>query len=205
MSNEPVMAFGSWANNAEMIADCARLGYLRSDAKTLDPTWGLGRFYSLWRPDELIASDLDPERSPVGYSIDFTKMPFPDGFFDQIILDPPYKLNGTGGSHASDEAYGVAGTYESWQSKHQLICDGITECTRVLKPKGMLLVKCQAQVCSGQIRWQPFIFTAHAETLGHRLVDMLHIPSYRAQPPGRTQIHSRQNYSTLLVLRLEHS
>lgn len=205
MSDEAIKAIGEWKNNAELIADCARLGYLRSEWLTLDPTYGLGRFWTIWKPDQLVGCDIDIDRSPLGESVDFTNMRLPDNQFDAIVFDPPYKLNGTGGSHSSDEAYGVAGGYESWQAKHQLICDGITECTRVLKPKGMLLVKCQDQVCSGQVRWQTRIFADHAESLGHRLVDMLHIPSYRAQPPGRSQIHARRNYSTMLVLRLENS
>lgn len=50
------MAIGGWANNAELIADCARLGYLRSDWLTLDPTYGNGRFWTF--PDGYIPATL---------------------------------------------------------------------------------------------------------------------------------------------------
>lgn len=197
-----MFALGAWENNAELIADCARLGYLHDLWLTLDPTYGLGRFWAAWRPRFLTACDLDPAKSPLGQSVDFTAMPFDDASFDAVVFDPPYKLNGTGGSHASDAGYGVANSVR-WQDRHALIIDGITECVRVLAPGGMLLVKCQDQVCSGQVRWQTRIFADHAESLGCRLVDQLHLQSYRPQPPGRSQKHSRRNYSTLLVLKLE--
>jgi hypothetical protein len=92
-----------------------------------------------------------------------------------------------------------------WQDRMQLCRDGITECVRVLRFKGFLLVKCQDQVCSAQVRWQTHDFAAHAESLGCRLVDALYLTSYRAQPEGRSQQHARRNYSTLLVLRRERA
>lgn len=81
----------------------------------------------------------------------------------------------------------------------------LTDTDVVLKPGGMLLVKCQDQVCSGKVRWQTIEFAGHAVELGSRLVDQLHLPSYRPQPAGRRQIHARRNYSTLLVLRKDVS
>ena len=202
----PVMAAGTWSSNAELIRDAVvPLGYLRTEWRTLDPTYGLGRFWTLWRPNNLVASDLDPAKSPVGRSIDFRRTAWADDQFDAVVFDPPYKLNGTStgkGAATCDADYGV----EKWMSlaeRHQLIVDGITECTRVLRPNGVLLVKCQDQVNGGKVRWQTRIFADHAETLGHRLVDRFDLPSYRAQPPGRSQQHARRNTSALLVFRLE--
>lgn len=199
-----VLALGERRTNADLIAACRDLGYLADSDRILDPTYGLGRFWQQWRPQHLIACDLDISRSPFGRSIDFTAMPFPEDAFDAVVFDPPYKLNGTGGSHASDDGYGVADQWGAgWQGRHDLIRAGITECTRVLRPGGVLLVKCQDQVCGGKVRWQTREFADHAETLGHRLVDSLLLAGHRRQPPGRRQHHARRNYSTLLVLRLE--
>ena len=83
----------------------------------------------------------------------------------------------------------------------QLIADGIDECVRVLEPNGVLLVKCQDQVCSGRVRWQTREFVGVAERAGCDLVDMFQLGGHRPQPPGRRQMHARRNYSTLLVLR----
>jgi hypothetical protein len=194
-----VYAIGTRRDNAELIRDCATLGYLRPEWRTLDCTYGLGRFWKLWHPTVLVASDLHPV-SPEINAWDFTALPGPDREFDAVVFDPPYKLNGTGGSHASDLGYGVANN-DTWQARHDLIRRGITECVRVCRPKGYVLVKCQDQVVSGRKRWQTMEFTRHAETLGCALVDMLHVQGSRPQPEGRRQVHSRGDYSTLLVLR----
>ena len=199
----PVLAIATAKNNAELMVQCRQLGYLADGWSILDPTYGLGRFWSQWLPNGLLGTDLNPAKSMTGESVDFTAMSWPDASFDAVVFDPPYKLNGTGGSHPSDAGYGVADS-TSWQDRHDLIRRGITECVRVLRPRGWLLVKCQDQVCSGHVRWQTVEFAEHARTVGCDLVDMLHLRSYRAQPEGRRQVHARRNYSTLLVLRRGH-
>lgn len=196
----PVMAIGG-QSNADLIEACYQLGYIGDDDTVLDPTYGLGRWWSKRTPTRLVGCDIIAERSPIGVSIDFRDFKISDGCYDVVAFDPPYKLNGTGGSHPSDEGYGVDGAYQSWQSKHELIRDGMTECTRVLKVGGILLLKCQDQVCSGHVRWQTKEFWAHATTIGLDLEDELLLPSYRAQPEGRSQKHARRNYSTLQVYR----
>lgn len=196
-----VLAHRAAGTNADLIADCAALGYLTLDGRTLDPTYGRGRFWTKWRPDHLVACDIDPALSPIGRSVDFTHLPFADGTFRAVTFDPPYKLNGTGGSHPSDAAYGVATRGISWQERHRLIAAGIDECVRVLEPNGVLLIKCQDQVCSGWVRWQHRDFAEHAEQAGCKWIDMLQLAGHHPQPPGRRQVHARRNYSTLLVLR----
>jgi hypothetical protein len=120
------------------------------------------------------------------------------------VFDPPYKLNGTStgkGAASCDEAYGVHRA-ATWQERHALIRDGITECARVADH--YLLIKCQDQVCSGQKRWQTREFADHAEAQGFRLADMLHVSGFRKQPDGRRQVHAQQDYSTLLVCERRH-
>ena len=202
VSATPIMSMGTWKSNGELIADVARLGYLGANWHVLDATYGLGRFWTIWRPALLTTNDLDTSRQS-HHHYDFRSFPTDwMGFYDAVVFDPPYKLNGTGGSHPSDAAYGVAGSVR-WQDKYQLIKDGIRECARVTKLNGYLLIKCQNQVCSGEIRWQMIDFSLEADRRGCRLVDMFHLPTYREQPPGTRQVHSRQNYSTLLVCHKE--
>jgi hypothetical protein len=230
MTAGPVLAISAARTNAELVLDCVRLGYLDRSMTVLDPTFGKGGFWKSWRPDRLIGCDLDATRSPVGFPVDFTELPFPRTF-DAVVLDGPYKLNGTGGSQASDDRYGVAGRGTSWQARHALICSGITEAARVTVPAGWLFVKCQDQVCGGAVRWQTREFADHAERHGFRLVDSLHLVGHRPQPEWQgcrrckgtgleklrvhpvcqschgagqfrpTQQHAARNYSTLLVCR----
>jgi len=205
-NSEPqvVSAATDWGSNAQMIAyGVYPLGYLHDRMKVYDPTYGLGRFWTLRRPPFLHASDINKDRSPIGYSVDFRYVPFPSEFFDAVVLDPPYKLNGRSsgtGPASSDVDYGVEG-YQSIAERHALITEGIVEAVRVLRPSGYLLLKCQDQVSSGRVQWQTMIFTKAAELQNCRLVDMLLLLGGRPQPKGRSQVHARRNYSTLLVLQ----
>lgn len=195
-----VMALAERKTNADLMLDCIALGYLPLDGLVADLTYGMGTFWrGIDHPEHWWLSDMDLMKSPCGMIVDFTRTGLPDDHLDAIVLDPPYKLNGT--STASvDARYGVDDA-ATWQERHDLIRRGITEAARVLKPGGRLLLKCQDQVCSGQVRWQTHEFTAHAETVGFRLEDALLFASYREQPAGRRQVHARRNYSTLLVLK----
>lgn len=87
----PVLAIAKWPTNGHLIADCARLGYLRHDDLVLDPTYGYGTFWKVWRPTNLIACDLDVTKSPIGDPVDFTALPFAHLGFDAVVFDPPYK------------------------------------------------------------------------------------------------------------------
>lgn len=190
----------AWKTNADLIVDVAALGYL--DGAICDVTWGLGNFWRLWYPvypNVMVGCDLNPVKSPYGESVDFRHLPFKENRFDSVVIDGPYKLNGKPDS-AADERYGVH-EKTPWKDRHQLIKDGITECARVTKPCGYVIVKCMDQVCSGAVRWQTREFADHGESVGLTLVDrfdMLVTP--RPQPEGRRQLHAQANYSTLLIL-----
>lgn len=221
----PIMAAGDWPTNAHLIEAIAHsdLPYLEADARTLDPTYGMGAFWRRWTPDELVASDLDPAKSPAQISVDFRHIPEAWGQFDRIVFDGPYKLNGTPSD--PDVRYGVAQPTR-WQDRHLLIRQGLHHLAGRLHPKGYLLLKSQAQVCSGAVRWQPDEFTLVASTCRLRKVDEFHLPSYRPQPErtrkhkackgtgcgdcvdGRVpskQHHAARNFSTLTIFRKERT
>jgi hypothetical protein len=98
----------------------------------------------------------------------------------------------------------VDGPYVPWQARHALIRAGIDECSRVLRPGGLLLLKCQDQVSSGEVRWQTDEFTAHAASLGLTKIDRFDLVStVRSQPmTGRVQRRAHGRPSSLLVFRL---
>ena len=193
MAELPVRAADTWASNAELIVDVARLGYLRREWSTMDVTYGYGTFWKLWEPRKLICHDkftLD--------GVDFRALPHRRNCVAVAVLDPPYKLNGTPAVGEMDERYGTDGEYTKWQDRHELIKLGIDECLRVARR--YVLLKCQDQVCSGSVRWQTRIFADHAEAGGASLVDsFLILGGGRAQPSKRRQVHARRNYSTMLV------
>jgi DNA modification methylase len=194
-----VLAIGERTNNAELMRDCAELGYI--NGHVLDMTYGLGRFWKLYRPERLLTNDLD-RKTDADMHRNFTRLPLRSNVFDTVVFDPPYKLNGTGGSHPSDQGYGVANN-DTVEERMSLIFAGVKEANRVCRQKGHVLVKCQDQVVSGKKVWQTWLITDTAQRIGLRLVDQLHVRSYRPQPQGRRQVHARGDYSTLLVFRKE--
>jgi hypothetical protein len=203
-----IAAISDAANNAELMVACRELGYLSDEMTIVDPTYGYGRFWTDWSPQHLMASDLNVDKSPTSISVDATDLPLADSSVDAVVLDPPYKLNGAStarGPAASDEQYGVDGPYVRWQDRHNLICDMLIEAARVVRNKGFVLLKCQDQVCSGQVRWQTVEFTNFCQNhLKLRLVDWLFLVGQRPQPEGRSQKHARRNYSSLLIFKKEN-
>ena len=190
-----VMAAKNWPSNAHLIYDVSRLGYLRYEWRTLDPTYGEGVWWQIFRPHELIIHDkfkLD--------GVDFRNLPHEDEEFQAVAFDPPFKLTGT--DYVEGSRFGNDRPM-TWQAKMQMIRDGITECERVLKPYGILLLKCQDQVAWGEIRWQTIEFVNHAHAVGLDLEDKFdYYGGYRPQPnDGRKQQHARGRGSTLLVFR----
>ena len=190
-----VLAVKNWKDNGAMIADVAQLGYITGTV--LDVTYGKGTFWKYWQPETLITHDLAID------GVDFRKLPEEDGSIDCVVLDPPYKLNGTPALGEFDERYGID-VPMTWQQRHTMIKYGIEEAERVLREKGHLLLKCQDQVCSGQVRWQTYEFTHKATRLGFRLVDRFDmLGKARPQPKGRRQVHAQGRPSTLLVFKLD--
>lgn len=201
VTNDAVMSIADWPTNGHLIASCAQLGYLRPEWRTLDPTYGLGTFWTVWSPSELVAHDLVPAKSPTGESVDFRCLPYTGRSFDAVVFDPPYKLNGTpSDTDGVDERYGVAGEPVRWQDRMGLIAQGVIECARVLD-KGYLLVKCQDQVSSGKVRWQTTLVKDAAAMVGLGYVDRFDYLGGRAQDEERGQKHARHNSSQLLVFK----
>lgn len=178
---------GDWNTNADLIADVAKLGYL--DGTVLDVTYGYGRFWTKHRPAYLIGVDLNPKKTdPTIGPVDFTAMPFPDGWADTVVYDPPYRLSGTPSLGDFDEAYGIEAP-TSWRSRIHLIGDGARECARVARRH--LLVKVQDQVVSGQMRWQTDVVVDAVTPLGWRKADRFEFSGGSIpQPAGRRQVHA---------------
>lgn len=197
-----IVAANDWPTNAELIVDCVRLGHLRANRLTLDPTFGLGNWWSLWRPERLVTHDkytLD--------GIDFRHLPHAADEFEQITYDPPYVSVGgreTTGIPDFHERYGLRGAPKGHGRLQRLIDEGLDEMTRVLRPgTGRLLVKCANYVSGGQLRIGTHDTLTHALGLGLVVVDwFVHVGDPRPQPEERgPQQHARQNASTLYVLR----
>lgn len=174
-----VKAYGNWRNNAEMIADVAKLGYL--DGRVMDLTYGEGNFWTVFHPPrrKFVAHDL--------YTLDGVDatepLPHRKLSFNAIVIDFPYAFRGRA-SKDFDGKYGVD-EYEPAHVIMERIFAGMTQAAVCLAHEGYLLVKCQDQVVSGHVRWQTDEITKHGEVLRLRKEDRFDIPSGRPQPEGR--------------------
>lgn len=188
----PVFAFDSWPTNGHLIAVVAKL-YIPADALVVDYTYGRGTWWTIIRPAHFVAHDLRLD------GVDFRHPPEADESVGAAAFDPPYKLNGRP-DPAVDGRYGVDEPTR-WQDRIALMLDGVKGIAPTIRPGGVLLAKCQDQVCSGHVRWQSDLITEAAAGCGLVKVDRFDFPDYRPQPEGRRQVHARRNTSQLLVFR----
>lgn len=209
-----VCAATPWRTNAELIRACARLNYLRPTDRILDPTYGRGVWWKAWQPDagQLITNDIDP-RTATMFHEDFRQMHWPDAQFDAITFDPPYAAHGgrtTSTLPGYNERYGRTMAPATPQGVQALINDGLNEMARLVRPGGLVLVKCQAYIWSGKL-WEGDAHTRnHAvHDLAMEVVDRLeHVGRARPQPARSrrdgqpsVQAHARRNLSTMFVFR----
>ena len=89
--------------------------------------------YGVWKStnrDSRRACIVDPD-----IQCDFTDLPFEDNTFSLVVFDPPH-LNRVGENSWTYKKYGRL--EKNWP---QMLHDGFLECTRVLKPEGVLIFK----------------------------------------------------------------
>jgi hypothetical protein len=197
INENPINAAHPWQNNGKLMADVADLGFIKG--KVLDATYGLGAFWNCYTPTELYSNDL---YTPATYSYNFTDFPPEwENKWDTTVFDPPYKLNGTPSQGQIDKAYGVH-KKATLQERMNLIIEGAKECHRITKDKGFILIKVQDQVSSGKMHFQTDAVSCTLGKLGATKIAQMHLlRNPRPQPEGRSQIHPRSNFSTLMVFK----
>jgi tRNA G10 N-methylase Trm11 len=181
--------------NCDLLKEVSAL-YFKPGMKISDVTFGKGNF---WNKIDVTKFQFYP--SDIMTGIDFRSLPYEDRTFDVIVLDPPYVHN--------DGSYKIGATYNNhlieghFSTVLELYQKGIAEAYRVLKPRGMLLVKCQDIVEYRQQRWAHIEIFNLAKALNFYAKDLfiLHqdtIPMVRIKP-GFPQHHGRRNHSYLWI------
>lgn len=195
---ETVQSVVKSRTNGPLIAAAAQL-WIEDGDRVLDVTYGLGKFWSEYRPEDLTTHDLALD------GVDFRALPEADQSIDVVVFDPPYIPQGgreTSGEQDFIRRYGLFDGPRNTIDLQALIADGITECFRVLRPGGRLLVKCMDYVNGRRfIQGRHHVVTT-AMDLGLQQVD--EFVHYSGSGPGNddlAQVHSRRVHSFLCVFR----
>ncbi|MFH1730208.1 MAG: site-specific DNA-methyltransferase [Planctomycetota bacterium] len=199
-------------DNSQVFPNVLRLHVPRG-AKVADVTFGKGVFWKNIPPDEyqLLPTDLKT-------GVDCRKLPYRDGEIDCVVLDPPYME----GLYRNDGSLAGNGTHSSFREHYsngncpsklrnkwhdavlELYVRAAVEAKRVLKQKGVLIVKCQDEVSAGIQRMTHVEIILNLMRLGYYAKDIFVM--VRRNRPGVTrvvkQLHARKNHSYFLVFQL---
>jgi hypothetical protein len=200
------------ASNAEVFPKILRL-HVPDGAKIADITWGLGVF---WK--KVPEGRYEVHGTDLKTGTDCRSLPYKNAEMDCVVFDPPYMegffrrdkghLGGSGTHSTFRNAYSNGQeTGESGPKWHaavvHLYAEGGREAARVLKPNGIMIVKCQDEVSANR-QWLTHveIINAYAK-LGFYARDLFVV--VRTNQPGVTrllkQVHARKNHSYFLVFQ----
>ncbi len=178
--------------------------YLAPGSRVADVTYGRGAF---WRevPEgryEVLATDLET-------GTDCRDLPYAPGSVDCVVLDPPYMHSPGGRAYEGVEGFekhyrnnqpnGTGAKYHD--AVLALYAEAGAEAWRVLRERGVLIVKCQDEVCSNRQRLTHLEIAAGYQEQGFVVEDLFVV--VRTNSPGVSrvvrQVHARKNHSYFLV------
>jgi hypothetical protein len=180
--------------------------YVPKGSTVADVTYGRGVF---WRkvPTEdytLLATDLNT-------GTDCRALPYEDKSLDCVVFDPPYMHTPGGTAHTGhqnyENYYRNNGTSHTEKKYHEAVLDlyvgGGQEAYRVLKPKGILIVKCADEVCANKQCLTHVEIVNEYCCMGFYVEDLFVL--VRNNRPGMSRVieqrHARKNHSYFLVFR----
>jgi hypothetical protein len=199
--------------NAEVFLQILEL-HVPENSVVADVTWGKGVF---WKnvPKGL----YDVRATDIATGTDCRDLPYENGSIDCVVLDPPYMEGfyrkntnhkaGSGTHTAFREAYSNGDesndAYRGTRKWHGAVTDMYfqagAEAYRVLKDKGVLIVKCQDEV-SANLQWLTHVeIINHYEELSFYTKDLFIV--VRPNKPGVSRLvsqrHARKNHSYFIV------
>lgn len=169
-----------------------------------DPTYSRGEFYKNFAAPRL-KFDLSPQLSEVEPA-DCRNLPLASSSIQSIMFDPPFVMNGDAGKDNPNGRINTRFTsFKNYGELKALYIPAINEFYRVLRPAGLLVIKCQDSVTSGKqymthadvIRW--------AQDAGFYCEDMFIYIRTNLLMDNRwkQQRHARKAHSYFIVFRKE--
>jgi hypothetical protein len=176
-----------------------------------DVTYGKGIFWKKVPRGkyQLLATDIKRD------GVDCRHLPYQDGTIDCVVLDPPYMegfyrrseghLAGTGTYAAFRSTYSNGKPTQQGPKYHNAVLDlyfqAGQEAYRVLRPYGILIVKCQDEVSANTQHLTHVEIIVHYQSLGFYAKDLFVLvrPNRPAVSRIKKQEHARKNHSYFLV------
>ena len=137
---------------------------------------------------------------------DCRNLPLKDESVGCIMFDPPFlatkgkSLNENNENNIINKRFGV---YPTENELWKFYCDSLKEFQRVLKPKGVVIFKCQDKVSSGKQIIMHSKIINHAKKIGFRCEDLFVLLAKNrlvADWQLKNQKHARKFHSYFLVL-----
>jgi hypothetical protein len=203
---QPPVLTSYQCNNDYLIAQVARL-YFRPGDRIADVTFGDGRF---WRRVDLSQYEFHPSDilTVPDHPYDCRNLPYRSGSFNVHVYDPPYIHQRRGQPrqriHGADYKNAETTGWFTYAEIIQLFRDGMAEGYRILKPGGLMLVKCQDQIDEAGRQRMAHI-EVHDLAVNELSMEVEEIFVLTQPSPllrfGRSTRHARKNHSYLWVFR----
>ena len=209
------LVFSAYVRNNEEIFPLILSLYVPIGSEIADVTYGKGVFWKKVNP-----SDYNLHFTDIKTGVDCHNLPYENCSMDCVVIDPPYMegfyrrnsdhLAGNGTFSSFREAYSDGSIYEQKKDTpkyHDAVLDMYysagCEAVRVLKSKGIMIVKCQDEVSANKQH------LTHVEIINeytkHGLtIEDLFVMIRNNRPSISTlkkQVHARKNHSYFLVFR----
>jgi tRNA G10 N-methylase Trm11 len=196
-------------SNADIFPQILAL-HVPEGSTVADVTYGQGVF---WR--NVPKGKYALKATDIQTGVDCRNLPYADGSIDCVVLDPPYMeglfrrdashLAGSGSYRAFREFYSNGEETQGGPKWHQAVLDlyfkAGREAYRVLRKKGVLIVKCQDEVSAGRQNLTHIEVVNEYQSMGFYTKDLFVV--VRSNPASvsrlKKQVHARKNHSYFLV------
>jgi hypothetical protein len=182
-------------NQQEILSNIFIL-YNKGRPPEIDVTFNAGNMYN-GIPCPGIKSDINPIVAGC-LAADAKALPYKNNSFKSVVFDPPFMIGG--------ERYRMSKRYGTFPNIFQLedmIEKSIKEIFRVLKTKGILIIKCQDQVEQHKNYFMHLNIIIKAQKIGFKLIDLFILinDNFIGQYNLMMQEHARKTHSFFLVFK----